>query len=316
MATLSTTRSYEDGEVLVRADLDAFLDDIEAFLNTTKINDDNIQNSGINGATKLLNQSVTEAKIATGAITSLKLADSSVTTAKIADSAVTAAKLDADAVTTVKILDENVTTAKLANEAVTDAKLASSADTDADRAVGTDHIKDENVTTAKIADSAVTTEKINDGAVSPAKQSTYYSLGTIATDASWTLNETKSMGSLSVTGRPVKIQIYDGSFSAGTSMTVVLQYSSDNSSWSTIATVVSLTDDTTHGVTAIFNGINRPRTYPIPATSSDSVADRNGPFMYVHNAPASGTAYYRLNCTAVSGGAQILTTTHYLIEEL
>ncbi len=93
MATLTTTRNYDDGEVLVRADLDAFLDDIEAFLNVAKINDDNIQNNGITGSTKLLNQSVSEAKIATGAVSNLKLASNAVTTDKITDESVTEDKL-------------------------------------------------------------------------------------------------------------------------------------------------------------------------------------------------------------------------------
>lgn len=95
MASLDTTRNYNDGEVLVEADLDAFLDDIETFLNVTKINDDNIQNNGITGSTKLLNQSVTESKLASNSVTTLKIADGNVTTAKIADAAVTEAKLAA-----------------------------------------------------------------------------------------------------------------------------------------------------------------------------------------------------------------------------
>lgn len=98
MATLSATRSYEDGEVLVEADLDAFLDDIETFINTTKFNDDNIQNSGITGSTKLLNASVTESKLAANAVSTNKLAADAVTTAKILDANVTAAKLAPDVV--------------------------------------------------------------------------------------------------------------------------------------------------------------------------------------------------------------------------
>lgn len=298
MATLSTTRGYDDGEVLVRADLDAFLDDIEAFLNTTKINDDNIQNSGINGATKLLNQSVTEAKIATGAITSLKITDSSVTTAKIANSAVTADKLDTDAVTTAKILDENVTTAKLADEAVTDAKLASSVDTDADRAVGTDHIKDENVTTAKIADSAVTTAKINDGAVTRAKMSSsYYTTGTSSTLSGTTI----PLGSLTVSGRAVRISIIDGSWSYGSALTsgLTLQYSPDNASWSTIKTI--RVAGTSAGVfTLDFNSIYGEG---IP-----------GPVTAIHT-PAAGTAYYRL-VDSIGFPFGLLRAVQYIIEEL
>lgn len=93
MAQIDVTRSYRDGEVLTEADLDAFLDDIETFLNVTKINDDNIQNSGITGSTKLLNTSVTAAKLATDSVTTLKIADQNVTTAKIADEAVSLDKL-------------------------------------------------------------------------------------------------------------------------------------------------------------------------------------------------------------------------------
>lgn len=105
MATLSTTRNYEDGEILTQADLDAFLDDIETFVNVTKLNDDNLQNNGITGSSKLVTGSVTAAKLATDSVTTAKIVDSNVTTAKIADSNVT----------TVKIADDNVTFAKMQN---------------------------------------------------------------------------------------------------------------------------------------------------------------------------------------------------------
>jgi microcystin-dependent protein len=104
MASLDVTRSYSDGNTLTGAMLDAIVDDLETFLNTTKINDDNIQNAGITASSKLIDASITAAKLATD----------SVTTAKIEALAVTAAKLAADSVTTAKILDANVTTAKLA----------------------------------------------------------------------------------------------------------------------------------------------------------------------------------------------------------
>lgn len=105
MATLSTTRNYEDGEILTQADLDAFLDDIEIFINITKLNDDNLQNNGITGSTKLVTGSVTAAKLAADSVTTAKIVDSNVTTAKIADANVT----------TVKIADDNVTFAKMQN---------------------------------------------------------------------------------------------------------------------------------------------------------------------------------------------------------
>jgi microcystin-dependent protein len=116
MAQISITKDWADGEVLTEADLDNIKDDVETFLNTTKINDDNIQTSGITASTKLVDASITAAK----------LDSSCVTTVKINDEAVTTAKLASDAVTTAKILDANVTAAKLATDSVTTAKVADS----------------------------------------------------------------------------------------------------------------------------------------------------------------------------------------------
>lgn len=114
MPVITITKSYADGTVLFESDLDNIKDDIENFLNVTKINDDNIQNAGITGSTKLVDASVTSAKIASAAVSTSKIDDSAVTTAKIADANVT----------TAKIADANVTTAKLADGAVTAAKRA------------------------------------------------------------------------------------------------------------------------------------------------------------------------------------------------
>lgn len=113
MAQIDVRRLYADGDILLGADLDAFLDDIEAFLNTTKINDDNIQNNSITASSKLADASINAAKLQTDAVT----------TAKILDANVTAAKLASDSVTTAKILDANVTASKLASDSVTTAKI-------------------------------------------------------------------------------------------------------------------------------------------------------------------------------------------------
>jgi hypothetical protein len=217
MSTLSTTRSYDDGEVLVRADLDACLDDIETFFNVTKINDDNIQNSGITGSTKLLNQSVTAAKLASDSVTTLKIADLAVTTAKINDLAVTTAKINDLAVTTAKIADLNVTTGKLALEAVTTAtidddavtadKLRDDASVDANRAVTTDHIRD----------SAITTAKINAGAVTPAKLAVNYVTATLTrsnTTITLPSHDYSLAGAITTFGRPIRIRLYAGTVSA------------------------------------------------------------------------------------------------------
>ena len=116
MPTLTVTKTYADGDTLFEADLDNIVDDIENMLNVTKLNDDNIQASGITGSTKLVDASVSSAKLASAAVTTSKIDDLAVTTAKIADANVT----------TAKILDANVTTAKIADAAITKVKLSAS----------------------------------------------------------------------------------------------------------------------------------------------------------------------------------------------
>jgi hypothetical protein len=94
MPTFTMTKNWDDGTVLTESQLDDIKNSVETFLNTTKLDSDNIQTGGI-------------------------------ATAAIADLAVTTAKIDSSAVTTAKIADANVTTAKLADGAVTQAKRES-----------------------------------------------------------------------------------------------------------------------------------------------------------------------------------------------
>jgi len=92
MPTLSISTTYADGSPLTKALLDEIKTGIESFLNTTKIDSDNIQTGG-----------VATANLATGCVTAAKLASSAVETAKINDSAVTTAKINANAVTRAKL---------------------------------------------------------------------------------------------------------------------------------------------------------------------------------------------------------------------
>jgi len=83
MPTLTITKTYSDGTVLTEADLDNFKDDVETFLNTTKIDQDNIQTGGVNAAS-LATDSVETVKIKALNVTTAKLAANSVTSAKLA----------------------------------------------------------------------------------------------------------------------------------------------------------------------------------------------------------------------------------------
>lgn len=105
MATLSITKTYVDDVVLNAADLDAIADSIETFLNTTNLNDDNIQAEGITAS----------AKIKSATITAEKFAASSVTTIKFANEAVSADKINNDAITTALIEDNTILAPKFDN---------------------------------------------------------------------------------------------------------------------------------------------------------------------------------------------------------
>ena len=82
MPTLSITKTYDDGTVLTEADLDNIKNDVETFLNTTKLDQDNIQTGGINAG-----------NLATDSVETAKIKDLNVTTAKLANNSVTAVKL-------------------------------------------------------------------------------------------------------------------------------------------------------------------------------------------------------------------------------
>ncbi|MFF1600837.1 beta strand repeat-containing protein [Streptomyces mirabilis] len=127
---------------------------------------------------KIANEAITEAKIALSAVTSDKIAAGAVNELLLADDAVTAAKLAAASVGTValadgavlsdKLADNAVTQAKVAANAVTELALANSAVTSAKVAVGaidSTRIADAAVTAVKIGQNAVTAAKLADGAV-------------------------------------------------------------------------------------------------------------------------------------------------------
>lgn len=106
MPTLTITKNYDDGTVLTESQLDDIKTSIETFINTTKLDNANIQTGGLATA-NYATGSVDTAALASNAVTTVKITDSNVTTAKIADSNVTTAKIASGAVTTAK-LDNNL----------------------------------------------------------------------------------------------------------------------------------------------------------------------------------------------------------------
>lgn len=121
--TLSFPNTFVDATDALASEVNANFTAVSTFLNSTKINDDNIQTSGISAnsiaadavtTVKILDANVTTAKLATNAVTTIKITDLNVTTGKIADLAITTGKLNDLAVTTAKLNDGAVTPAKLA----------------------------------------------------------------------------------------------------------------------------------------------------------------------------------------------------------
>jgi hypothetical protein len=109
-------------------------------------------------ATKIGNEAVTAAKVATAAITSTKLGAGSVTATAIAAAAVTAEKIGSAAVTTAKLANAAVNEDILAANAVTGTKIANDS-------ISTAKIVAGAVTASEIAAGSITTEKIVAGAV-------------------------------------------------------------------------------------------------------------------------------------------------------
>lgn len=73
MATLTVTKTYDDSQVLTEADLDGIKTSIETFVNSTKLDSDNIQTGGI-----------ATSNFAAGAVDTTALGAASVTVAKLA----------------------------------------------------------------------------------------------------------------------------------------------------------------------------------------------------------------------------------------
>jgi hypothetical protein len=180
MPTFSKSKTWAASESPIpSADLNSIGNDVASFLNTTKLDSDNIQDLGITSGK--LAGSIAVSKLATttpgyvllgttttgvptytaftGDVTVLgsgvtAIGANKVTNTMMADNAIDTAELAAGAVETAKIEDLNVTTGKLAADAVTGAKIA-------DLAVDTEHLAASAVETAKINNDAVTADKIS-----------------------------------------------------------------------------------------------------------------------------------------------------------
>lgn len=113
MPLIETRREYADGDLLLDSDFNAFLDDIETFLNVTKIDNDNIQDVGISASFKLANATVTTAKLTDSVVSVTKLEDAAAITSCLDNANVTNAKLASSAITTPKIVNDSVTLVKI-----------------------------------------------------------------------------------------------------------------------------------------------------------------------------------------------------------
>lgn len=122
MAILDVTKTFAAQQILESEDLNNIVNDIETFFNTTRINDDNLQDLTL--VTELIRDS---------SITLAKMGGDSIETSNIVNLNVTNSKLASGSVITSKILDVNVSADKMADSLVETAKLADAAVTNAKR---------------------------------------------------------------------------------------------------------------------------------------------------------------------------------------
>jgi hypothetical protein len=199
MPRLDIRRTFDDDNFSAKQDIDNILDDMETFLNVTKLDDDNIQDASLTGSTKLTADTISAGK----------LASSSVTTAKIIDDSVTDDKLASDCAGNGLTQDTNGALAVN----VDDSTLEISSDTV--------QVKDNGVTTAKLGDDQVTNAKFDTGI--------YFDKITrnLETDLS---QSTLAATSVSVTtsGSPVLILAYGAYRSSGVTSAVSLQLKRDS----------------------------------------------------------------------------------------
>lgn len=125
MASISIPREFSDGNPLTFAQLSDAFAAVETFLNTTQINDDNIQNSGITGSLKLLNNSVTSQKIANGAISSTQIASAGVLGSNIAANTITGSNLVNGTLSDTQIQAQGISATSILNATLTSTQMAS-----------------------------------------------------------------------------------------------------------------------------------------------------------------------------------------------
>jgi hypothetical protein len=113
MATLAITRLYAADEVLFELDLDEVRQDIENFVNTIKLNDDNIQDGGITASTKVLDGTITGDVIGSSAIITSKITDGAIDSDALGSSSITTAKIAANTLTGTTFGSGSVTKDKL-----------------------------------------------------------------------------------------------------------------------------------------------------------------------------------------------------------
>ena len=139
--------------------------------NFTNVDVSDIVNDAVTEV-KIASDAVTNAKIAVnaiqgdviaaGAITTTKIGDDAITTAKISANAITASEIAAGTITATQIATDTITASNIAAGAIATSELAANAVTAAKITAGT-------ITSTEIASNAITTDKLNANAVTAAK---------------------------------------------------------------------------------------------------------------------------------------------------
>jgi hypothetical protein len=120
-STLNLPFTFSSGGVIYASQMNANFEAIRAVVNA--LDDQNIANASITGSTKLIDGTVTLAKLAGNSVNSSKIVDASIVAGDIADGAIVASKIPDGSITSAKITDATVASVDLADAGVAEVDI-------------------------------------------------------------------------------------------------------------------------------------------------------------------------------------------------
>lgn len=120
-STLNIPNTFSSGGIIYASQMNQNFDAIRNVVNA--LDDQNIANASITGSSKLIDGTVTLAKMASDSVNSAKIVDGSIVAADIATGAITSALILDGTIASADILDGTIASADIADNAITEPKI-------------------------------------------------------------------------------------------------------------------------------------------------------------------------------------------------